>query len=269
MKWVKFSHEGSPTYGFLDGNTIQITTQSWENILAGKAPAAIQGGLPAEGVTLLNPIGRPGKIVCIGLNYLDHCRETNTAPPERPLVFTKFSTSLNDPTGEIVWPGELTKEVDFEAELAVVIGRRGRNIREEDALSYVAGYTAANDVSARDIQLGDGQWVRGKSLDTFCPLGPVFVTADEIADPQGLYIRTYLNDQLMQDGHTSEMIFGVAHLISFCSQAFTWEPGDLLLTGTPFGTILGRDPKVYMKHGDRVVVEAEHIGRLENQCRII
>jgi 2-keto-4-pentenoate hydratase/2-oxohepta-3-ene-1,7-dioic acid hydratase in catechol pathway len=268
MKWVKFNNNGQTAYGLLNGESILVTTHRWEDVLEGKAPVS-RGEVRAEDVTLLNPVGRPNKIVCIGLNYLDHCRETNTAPPDRPLLFTKFTTSLNDPMGDIVWPTLLTKEVDFEAELAVVIGKAGRNIPEAEALSYVAGYTAANDVSARDIQLGDGQWVRGKSLDTFCPIGPVFVSADEIPDPQALSIRTYLNDAIMQNGHTSEMIFGVAHLIAFCSQAFTWEAGDLLLTGTPFGTILGRDPKVYMRDGDRVVVEIEGIGKLENRCRTV
>jgi 2-keto-4-pentenoate hydratase/2-oxohepta-3-ene-1,7-dioic acid hydratase in catechol pathway len=266
MKWVRFNSGEGPVYGLLNGSSIQVTDHTWGDILANK-PVAVSREIPVDGVTLLNPIARPGKIVCVGLNYLDHCRETNTPPPERPLLFTKFTTSLNDPTGDIVWSTALTNEVDFEAELAVIIGKTARSVREADALNYVGGYTAANDVSARDIQLGDGQWIRGKSLDTFCPLGPVFVTADEIPDPQALAVRTFLNDTIMQNGHTQEMIFSVVHLISFCSQAFTLEPGDIILTGTPFGTGLGRDPKVYMKDGDLVVVEIEGIGRLENRCR--
>ena len=156
---------------------------------------------------MLNPIGRPSKIVCVGLNYMDHCRETNTPPPERPLLFTKFTTSMIGPDEEIIWHADLTNEVDFEAELGVVIGKSCRQVSEEEALAYVAGYTAANDVSARDIQMGDGQWVRGKSLDTFCPLGPVFVTRDEIPDPQHLAIRSILNGELMQESNTNEMIF--------------------------------------------------------------
>ncbi len=268
MKWVKFNHKGRPVYGLLNGGSIQVTSHSWEDVLSGK-PATPQERIASDKVRLLNPIGRPGKIVCVGLNYMDHCRETNTPPPERPLLFTKFTTSLNDPTGDITWSTALTNEVDFEAELAVVIGRRCRQVREEEALACVAGYTAANDVTARDIQFGDGQWVRGKSLDTFCPLGPAFITADEIPDPQRLAIRTLLNDTVMQDSQTGEMIFSVAALIAFCSQSFTWEQGDVLLTGTPHGTILGRDPKNYMRDGDRVVVEVEGIGRLENRCRVI
>jgi len=153
--------------------------------------------------------------------------------------------------------------------LAVIIGRHCRNVNEDDALDFVAGYTAANDVSARDLQLGDGQWIRGKGLDTFCPLGPLFVTADEIPDPQKLAIRAILNDQVMQDSHTNEMIFSVARLIAFCSQAFTLEPGDVLLTGTPHGVGLGREPQIYMQDGDVIVVEIEGIGRLENRCRVV
>jgi 2-keto-4-pentenoate hydratase/2-oxohepta-3-ene-1,7-dioic acid hydratase in catechol pathway len=198
---------------------------------------------------------------------MDHCRETNTPPPERPLLFTKFTTAMTGPRDDIVWSTELTSEVDFEAELAVIIGKSCRRVTEGDALDYVAGYTAANDVSARDVQLGDGQWVRGKSLDTFCPLGPAFVTSDEIPDPQNLAIRSILNGEIMQDSNTNLMIFSVASVIAFCSQAFTLEPGDIILTGTPHGVGLGRDPKVYMNDGDMIVVEIEGIGRIENRCR--
>jgi 2-keto-4-pentenoate hydratase/2-oxohepta-3-ene-1,7-dioic acid hydratase in catechol pathway len=172
------------------------------------------------------------------------------------------------PGGEIVWQAALTQQVDFEAELGVVIGENCRRVTEQNALQYVAGYTAANDVSARDIQLGDGQWVRGKSLDSFCPLGPVFVTKDEITDPQQLAICSMLNGQVMQESSTAEMIFSVAQIIAFCSQAFTLEPGDLILTGTPHGVGMGRDPQVYMDDGDWIVVEIEGIGRLENRCRV-
>jgi 2-keto-4-pentenoate hydratase/2-oxohepta-3-ene-1,7-dioic acid hydratase in catechol pathway len=268
MKWVKFSYQGKPVYGVLNGDSIQITGHRWEDILAQK-PVVPEAEIAANQVTLLNPIGRPSKIVCVGRNYMDHIRETNSTPPEQPLLFAKFPSSLNDPTGDITWSTALTGEVDFEAELAVIIGKPCRRVREEDALGYVAGYTAANDVSARDIQFGDGQWIRGKSLDTFCPLGPAFVTADEIPDPQKLTIRALLNDKIMQDSTTADMIFSVAHVIAFCSQTFSWEPGDVLLTGTPEGTGLGRDPKVYMHNGDVIAVEVERIGRLENKCRTI
>ncbi|MCP4361597.1 MAG: fumarylacetoacetate hydrolase family protein [Chloroflexi bacterium] len=267
MKWVRINHEGQAAYGILNGTTIKLTNQTWADVLAGM-PIEIKAQIAQDGVRFLNPIGRPGKIVCVGLNYMDHCRETNTPPPKRPLLFTKFTTSMNGPTDDIVWTTDLTDAVDFEAELGVVIGKTCRRVNEAEALAYVAGYTVANDVSARDVQLGDGQWIRGKSLDTFCPLGPAFVTVEDIPNPQKLAICSLLNGKIMQDSNTSEMIFSVAHLIAFCSQAFTLEPGDIILTGTPHGVGLGRDPQVYMQDGDVIVVEIEGIGRLENRCRI-
>lgn len=268
MKWLKVLHENQPRYGLLNEqeNSIALTNHGWSEILAGKPPK-ITNTIPAEKARLLNPIGRPAKIVCVGLNYLDHCRETNTEPPEQPLLFTKFTTAVVGPNDNIVWSTSHTQQVDFEAELAVIIGKKGRHIDEATALSYVAGYTAANDVSARDIQFGDGQWVRGKSLDTFCPLGPTFVTADDIPNPQALAIRSTLNDQVMQDSHTSLMIFSVAQIIAFCAASFTLEPGDVILTGTPHGVGLGQTPPLFMQDGDRIVVEVEKIGRLENVCR--
>jgi len=266
MKWVKVNHEGLPTYGILNGSKITLTTHTWNDILANKPPET-NIEINQETAVLLNPINRPGKIICVGLNYMDHCLETNTPPPERPLLFTKFTTAMSGPVDDIVWSTSLTNEVDFEAELAVIIGKTCRDVNEAGALNYVAGYTAANDVSARDVQLGDGQWVRGKSLDTFCPLGPAFVTADEIPDPQNLAIRSILNGEIMQDSNTKVMIFSVAHVIAFCSQAFTLEAGDIILTGTPHGVGLGRDPKVYMNDGDVIAVEIEGIGRIENRCR--
>jgi len=251
----------------LDGSRISLTPHTWNDILRDK-PVEIVAEVSQDSAVLLNPIGRPGKIICVGLNYLDHCRETNTPPPDRPLLFTKFTTSMTGPSGDIVWSTSLTNKVDFEAELTVIIGKTCRSIDDGDALNHVAGYTAANDVSTRDVQLGDGQWVRGKSLDTFCPLGPAFVTANEIPDPQVLAIRSVLNGEIMQDSNTNLMIFSVAHIIAFCSQAFTLEPGDIILTGTPHGVGLGRDPQIYMKDGDLIEIEIEGIGRIENRCRI-
>jgi len=175
---------------------------------------------------------------------------------------------MNDPDGIVSWSSELTQKVDFEAELAVVIGKNGRFIPESEALSYVAGYTAANDITARDLQRSDGQYIRGKSLDSFCPMGPAFVTADEIPDPQNLEIGSRLNGSVMQESHTREMIFSVAELIAFCSQAFTLEVGDVLLTGTPHGVGIGRTPKLFMQDGDEIVVEVEGIGALRNVCRV-
>jgi 2-keto-4-pentenoate hydratase/2-oxohepta-3-ene-1,7-dioic acid hydratase in catechol pathway len=220
-----------------------------------------------DGLSLMAPVPNPSKIVAIGLNYRDHAREQGAPIPERPIIFAKFPTSVIGPGDAIVWDPALTDKVDYEAELAVAIGATARNVNEADAIDFVAGYTCGNDVSARDLQFGDHQWVRGKSLDTFCPLGPVLVTPDEIPDPQDLSVRAFLNDETMQDSRTSEMIFGVRELIAFASRAFTLLPGDVILTGTPHGVGVFRKPPVFMKDGDRIAVEIEKIGRLENVCR--
>jgi len=207
---------------------------------------------------------RPGKIVAIGLNYLDHVREADMAVPERPLVFTKFTTSVIGDGDEIVIDRSLTERVDWEVELAAIVGREMRRVAPADALDHVLGYTVANDVSARDVQFGDGQWVRGKSLDTFCPLGPVVVPASEVPDPQALGLRTRVNGETVQDSTTAEMVFPVAELLSFCSRSFTLEPGDIVLTGTPWGCGEFMDPKRSLKGGDVVEVEIDGIGTLRN-----
>jgi len=206
-------------------------------------------------------IERPGKIVAIGLNYMDHVRESGAQPPKTPLVFAKFTTAVINHEESIRIPRALTERVDWEVELAVVIDRTARNVSEADALSYVRGYTVANDVSARDLQFADGQWVRAKSLDTFCPLGSELVQID---DPQNLKLTTKVNGELVQDSNTSEMIFGVAELISFCSHSFTLEAGDVILTGTPWGCGEFMDPKRSLKDGDVVECEVEGVGVLRN-----
>jgi 2-keto-4-pentenoate hydratase/2-oxohepta-3-ene-1,7-dioic acid hydratase in catechol pathway len=218
---------------------------------------------PIAGATRLAPVV-PGKVVAIGLNYLDHIREAGLQPPERPLVFAKFPSSVIGADVPILLPLDVTQRVDWEVELAVVIGRRARNVATEDALAHVYGYTVANDVSARDLQFADGQWVRAKSLDTFCPLGPVLVTADEIPDPQALRLLCRVNDEVMQDATTDLMVFGVAELISFCSHSFTLEPGDVLLTGTPWGCGEFMDPRRSLVPGDVVECEIGGIGTLRN-----
>jgi 5-carboxymethyl-2-hydroxymuconate isomerase len=210
---------------------------------------------------------RPGKVVAIGLNYQSHAIEQNIETPPAPLIFAKFPTSVIGPGAAIAWDPTLTSEVDFEGELAVVIGRRARNVSEAEALDFVLGYTCGNDVSARDLQFGDRQWVRGKSLDTFCPLGPWVVTRDEIPDPQALRVRTTVSGETLQDGHTRDMIFGVARIIAHASQAFTLEPGDVIMTGTPSGVGVFRDPKRFLRDGDLVEIEIEGIGVLSNACR--
>jgi len=233
---------------------------------ADPARIAVEGTY-LDALELLAPVPRPGKIVAIGRNYADHTTEDGAVPPASPLMFAKFPSSVVGPGAEIRWDPELTGQVDYEAELAVVIGRRARSVTEDEALRYVLGYTCLNDVSARDLQFGDGQWVRGKSLDTFCPMGPVLVTADELPDAGNLRISCLVNDERLQDDRTSSMFFGVAAIISDCSRAFTLEPGDVIATGTPGGVGVYRHPPRLLADGDVVTVEIEGIGALVNTCR--
>ena len=211
------------------------------------------------------PIPRPGKIVCVGLNYRDHAAESAMELPEAPLLFAKWPNGLVGPGQPIVLPHQ-TAEVDYEAELGVVIGRAARRVSAESALDHVAGYVCANDVSARDVQFADGQWTRGKSFDTFCPVGPM-VPADEIADPQALGIRCLLNGEVVQDSSTEHMIFGVADLIAYISDGIELEEGDLILTGTPPGVGFVRDPPIFLSDGDEVTVEIDGVGSLTNPVR--
>ena len=210
----------------------------------------------------------PVNIFCIGLNYREHAKETGAQLPEYPVVFMKPAGALNHPESPIVIPKACSRgpEVDYECELAVVIGRTAHNVSEADALKHVLGYTCGNDVSARKWQrnAGGGQWIRGKGFDTFCPLGPVLVTADEIPDPQTLQVSTRLNGELMQNSNSSDMIHTVAQIISYLSQDTTLHAGTVILTGTPSGVGVARTPPVFLKSGDTVVVEIERIGKLEN-----
>jgi 2-keto-4-pentenoate hydratase/2-oxohepta-3-ene-1,7-dioic acid hydratase in catechol pathway len=237
--------------------------------LAQDVPALIDGAPPGDqfdpiaGAKRLAPVV-PGKVVAIGLNYLDHIRESGLEPPERPLVFAKFPSSVIGADEPIRLPLDVTQRVDWEVELAVVIGQRARNVAIDDALGHVYGYTVANDVSARDLQFADGQWVRAKSLDSFCPIGPVLVTADEIPDPQALRLLCRVNGEVVQDATTDLMVFGVAELISFCSHSFTLEPGDVMLTGTPWGCGEFMDPRRSLAPGDVVECEIGGIGTLRN-----
>jgi 2-keto-4-pentenoate hydratase/2-oxohepta-3-ene-1,7-dioic acid hydratase in catechol pathway len=208
-------------------------------------------------------VPNPGKIICVGLNYRQHAIESNMKVPETPILFSKFNNALAAP-GETIPLPENAVEYDYEAELAVVIGRRARYVSESEALNYVLGYCAANDLSARDLQFRTNQWLLGKALDKFLPVGPYLVTADEVGDPQRLRVRCWLNGELRQDSNTSDMIFSVAHVISYASQYMTLEPGDLISTGTPQGVISGMREKVWLKPGDETVVEVEKLGRLRN-----
>jgi len=230
-----------------------------------KLPAAsLAGARPLSDLRLLPPVPRPGKIVAIGLNYRDHSIESGAAaPPKSPIIFAKFTTSIAGPEDAIVIPLG-NPNVDYEAELAVVIGRRGKAIPAAHAFEYVAGYMPLNDVSARVWQFGDKQWVRGKSCDTFCPIGPHLTTCDEIPDPHALAIRARVNGVTMQDSNTSKMIFRVPELIEFISASITLAPGHIIATGTPEGVGAFRKPPVFLKPGDVVEVEIERLGVLRN-----
>jgi 5-carboxymethyl-2-hydroxymuconate isomerase len=225
--------------------------------------------IPLGSVHVLPPIRRPGKIVAVGRNYREHAAEESARVPEEPLVFAKLSSSVIGPDDAIRWSSGLAAQVDYEAELAVVVGKPAREVSVAEALDYVLGYTCLNDVSARDLQTRDGQWTRAKSLDTFCPMGPRIVTADEIPDPGALAIRCRVNGALRQDSSTAEMIHGVAALVSWCSRSFTLEPGDVIATGTPGGVGAFRDPPVFLADGDVVEVEIDGIGTLRNRCAVV
>lgn len=223
-----------------------------------------------SGVTLLAPLA-PRNLICIGLNYMEHCRETNSPVPTRPVIFAKFNNALANPGDTITWYQDTTTTVDYEAELGVIIGKPAHRVSKEEALNYVGGYTCVNDVSARDIQNSDSgkQWVLGKTPDGFCPIGPTLVTTDDIPDPQVLDIKCILNGQVVQSSNTKDMIFNVAHLISHISRFMTLQPGDLISTGTPFGVGVSRKPPLWMKDGDVVVVELEKIGQLVNKIHVL
>jgi 2-keto-4-pentenoate hydratase/2-oxohepta-3-ene-1,7-dioic acid hydratase in catechol pathway len=211
------------------------------------------------------PIKRPGKVICVGLNYRGHAEEQGVKLPEHPLLFAKWPTALTGPGDPIVLPSSST-QVDYEAELGVVIGSRVKGVRAENALEAVRGYLCANDVTARDLQRADGQFTRSKSLDTFGPLGE-FVSAAEVGDPQQLRIRCLVNGEVRQSSSTADMIFSVAEVIEFVSAAITLEPGDLLLTGTPAGVGVFRDPPIFLAEGDEVTVEIERLETLTNPVR--
>lgn len=235
-----------------------------------KAEAALAAGQPLEleEIELLPVIPLPQKIICIGLNYADHARETSAPIPAEPVVFNKFPTAVCGQWQPILLP-RASQQVDYEAELVVVIGRGGRRIAPQDAPKHIAAYCCGNDISARDWQMGKpgGQWLLGKSFDTFAPIGPVLVTADEIPDPNDLEIRLRLNGQVMQDSSTRQLIFSVEELVAYVSGVCTLAPGDLIFTGTPAGVGYTRRPPVFLKPGDSVEVEIEKIGVLRNPVR--
>ncbi|MCA9230687.1 MAG: fumarylacetoacetate hydrolase family protein [Planctomycetales bacterium] len=253
--------------------TERSLASSVRGILAGgelqqaAAAAASEAAVVVAKPTLRAPIPDPQKIICIGLNYRNHAIESGMAIPSEPVVFCKFPSAIVGPEQPIGIPAT-SAEVDFEAELVAVIGRRGKQIAEAEALDYVAGYTVGNDVSARDWQLlkPGGQWLMGKTFDGFAPTGPALVTADEVPHPEALAIKLRVNGETLQDSTTRELIFGIAQVVSYLSQVFTLEPGDLIFTGTPPGVGFARKPPIFLKSGDVCEVEIERLGVLRNQC---
>jgi acylpyruvate hydrolase len=215
-------------------------------------------------INLEAPIQRPGKIVALGFNYRDHIEETGREIPDYPVVFAKFPSSVVGPDDQIPIP-KITQKLDWEVELGVVIGKNCKDVEEQEALDYIAGYTIVNDLSARDLQGSDGQWVRGKSLDGLCPMGPCIVTTDELDDASGLKMHTKVNGEIKQESNTSNLLFDVKQIISLLSQSFTLEPGDVIATGTPSGVGFKRDPPEFLKPGDEVEVYIESIGYLKNK----
>ncbi|XP_078095533.1 fumarylacetoacetate hydrolase domain-containing protein 2A isoform X2 [Mustelus asterias] len=216
-------------------------------------------------ITLLSPVTNPDKVVCVGMNYMDHCLEQNVPIPKEPIIFSKFGSSIVGPCSDIIYPAE-SNEVDWEVELAFVIGKKGKHIKKEEAMDYVAGFTIANDVSARDWQMkrNGKQWLLGKTFDTFCPLGPAIVTRDALSDPHNLGIRCRVNREVMQDSNTNQLIFKTDAIVAWVSQFVTLYPGDVFLTGTPSGVGVFRKPPVFLKSGDTVECEIDEIGTLKN-----
>lgn len=285
MKLVTYKPDNDgPQLGVVIGNTVinlntisngQLPSDMREFLQIGDSAMSIasdaivnaSGGLGLDTVKLMTPISNPSKVIAIGLNYMDHVRESGIEMPDLATMFCKYPSSIIGPGDEISWQAGLTEKVDYEAELAVVIGKVARSVAQDDAFDYIAGYTNCNDVSARDLQFMPGdQWLRGKCLDTFCPLGPYLVTRDEIADPHNLSIQCRVNGETRQDSNTSEMIYRIPYLIEYLSKAFTLYPGDVIATGTPHGVGAFRQTPIWLKQGDVVTVEIEGLGQLTNTC---
>lgn len=272
MRYVTFTHQGRTRVGEVEGES--VFALDWYDTLlslirAGAQPPRTGENLPLTAVKIEAPLN-PGKIIAVGKNYAAHAKETGSDVPKAPLLFAKLPSAVIGSGDPITWRTSITAEVDWEAELAVVIGRRSKDVAEADAFAHIFGYTVANDVSARDLQNRiDAQWTRAKGLDTFCPLGPCIVTQAELPDPDGLPVRTTVNGVVMQDGNTNEMTYKVPALVAYISRMFTLEPGDLILTGTPSGVGVGRMPPIFLKHGDEVTVSVERVGTLRNPCLVL
>lgn len=299
MKLTTFMEQGEPRLGIVTERGVLDVAEALKTIeakdglpLPATAMEAIAGGAEAaarlrqyaadaaedgaedgaywkdESSLVFGPcVPQPGKIICVGLNYRAHAEETRAAIPEYPILFNKFNNTLNGHLNEVQLPASVSSRVDYEAELAIVIGRRAKDVEQAQALDYVYGYCNANDLSARDLQRRTPQWMLGKTCDGFCPLGPYLVTADETGDPNDLAIRCTVNGEVRQSSHTSDMIFGCAELVSYISRHMTLLPGDVILTGTPAGVVLGmpRERQVYLQPGDVVTVEIEKLGALTSR----
>ena len=263
MRIVSYRRDdGQVRFGIVDGSSVVDAGTHLDAIHAGGDSGATVGSIDEVG--LLAPIPKPGKVICVGRNYAEHAAETGSAVPDRPQLFAKFPNAIVGPHDDVIHPA-ITDALDYEAELVAVIGTRATRVSEVRALDVVLGYTCGNDISARDLQFGDTQWLRGKSLDTFAPMGPWIVTADEIPDPQSLAIRCVVNGETRQDDTTANMVFSVARIIAFVTEAITLEPGDVIFTGTPPGVGFGMDPKQFLTVGDHVRVEIDAIGALEHR----
>lgn len=280
MKLITFTLNGTSRLGALRGDQEVIDLNQADSRLPSEMLAFLQAGesalnlaqdaiaqakhtIPLSSVKLQAPIPRPGKIICIGLNYSDHAAESGQPIPQYPVVFSKYANTIIAPGESIILP-KVSTQVDYEAELGFVIGKRGRYISEADALQYVAGYLPINDVSARDYQNRTSQWTMGKTFDTFAPMGPALVTSDEIPDPHNLKISLTIGDKVYQDSNTSNLIFGIPRLVASLSEVMTLEPGDVVSTGTPPGVGFAQKPPRFLQPGDVVSVTIEKLGTLSN-----
>ncbi len=275
MRLIRFGDKGAERPGlWRDGRIVDLRAifpdipdigesffrEGW----LGKAATVDEPGREMK-VRLGPPVDRPSKIICLGKNYAEHAKEGGFDAPEKPLLFCKAATALTGPFDPILMPRSCT-QVDWEVELAVVIGREGKGISQDRAFDYVAGYTVMNDVSGRDAQFGDGQWFRGKSFDTFAPLGPALVTPDEIENAADLELEARVDGKVMQQGNTRDLIFDIPFLIEYISRDITLLPGDIISTGTPSGVGIFRDPPVLLSRGSRVACEVKGIGLIRNRC---
>jgi len=263
MRLVTFSVDGKAEAGLLASNQVTGFGKDMLAVIASGGLVPTGSAHDLKDVGILAPIPRPPKLICIGLNYLDHAKETGQQVPDVPTVFNKFTNVVIGPGESIVLPNA-SKAPDYEAEMAVVIGPGGRNIPAGKAMDHVFGYTIVNDVSARDIQSATSQWLLGKTCDTFAPMGPWIVTADEVADPHALDIWLEIDGQRLQNSNTRELIFKIPRLIEYISSVVTLEPGDVIATGTPGGIGFKRNPQRLLKPGDEVVIHVEGIGELRN-----